>query len=243
MTEGVVHDSWEQHAGWWQREFTDGADPEYEEQILPLVDAHMAGTHRVLDIGCGEGQIARRLTALGAQVFGVDPTVAQITMAQRRGGGPAYARALAEALPYPDRSFDAAVICLVLEHIVDFEPVIAEAGRVLQPGGRFVLMLNHPLLQAPMSGWIIDHTLGEQYWRVGPYLTDDVSSEEVAPGIDLQFVHRPLHRYVNTLVASGLLIEHMDEPPPPPGFVQRAPEYTDAGSIPRLLVLVTRKQA
>ena len=78
-------DTWEQHAGWWQREFTDGADPEYEEQILPLVDRHMAGTTRVLDVGCGEGQIARRLTALGASVTGVDPTVAQITVARERG--------------------------------------------------------------------------------------------------------------------------------------------------------------
>ena len=34
---------WEQHAEWWQREFTDGADPEYEEQILPLIDRHLAG--------------------------------------------------------------------------------------------------------------------------------------------------------------------------------------------------------
>lgn len=236
-------DTWEEHAEWWQREFTDGADPEYEEQVLPLIDEHLAGAERVIDVGCGEGQVARRVTALGAQVFGVDPTVAQITVAARRAGGPVYARASADALPYRDESFDSAVMCLVLEHIVDFEPVMTEIARVLQPGGRFALLLNHPLLQAPMSGWVIDHTLDEQYWRVGPYLTDDISTEEVAPGIDLLFVHRPLHRYVNSLAANGLLIEHMDEPPPPPGFIDRAPEYKDAESIPRLLVLVTRKQA
>jgi len=38
-----------------------------------------------------------------------------------------------------------------------------------------------------------------------------------------------------------LLIEHMDEPPPSPGFVARAPEYGEAASIPRLMVLRTRK--
>ncbi len=80
---------WEQHSRWWQDEFTDGADPEYEEQILPLVDRHLAGTRRVLDIGCGEGQIARRAAALGADVVGVDPTDAQIVVARstRRGTG------------------------------------------------------------------------------------------------------------------------------------------------------------
>ena len=41
-----------------------------------------------------------------------------------------------------------------------------------QSGGRFVFFLNHPLLQAPNSGWMIDHMLEEEYWRVGPYLAD-----------------------------------------------------------------------
>ena len=50
MTEG---DPWERHAGWWQDKFTDGVDPEYEEQLLPLVDEHLAGAKRVLDVGCG----------------------------------------------------------------------------------------------------------------------------------------------------------------------------------------------
>jgi SAM-dependent methyltransferase len=236
-----VTDTWEQHADWWQREFTDGADPEYEEQILPLVDRHMAGTTRVLDVGCGEGQVARRMTALGASVTGVDPTVAQITVARERGGGPVYARADAGALPFADAAFDGVIMCLVLEHIVEMEPVVADMARVLRAGGRFVLMLNHPLLQAPGSGWVIDTDLDEQYWRVGPYLTDDISDEEVAPGVDLLFVHRPLSRYVNAMADCGLLVEHMAEPPPPPGFTERAPEYRDAEHIPRLLVLAARK--
>ena len=112
---------------------------------------------------------------------------------------------------------------------------------MLASGGRFVLFLNHPLLQAPGSGWVIDHILDEEYWRVGPYLPDDVAMEEVAPGVDLPFMHRPLYRYVNELAAHGLLIEHVDEPPPAAGLLARAPEYKDAATIPRLLLLVTRK--
>ncbi|MFM8304193.1 MAG: class I SAM-dependent methyltransferase [Actinomycetota bacterium] len=231
---------WEQHAGWWQELFTDGADPEYEEQILPLVDVHLAGFRRVLDVGCGEGQLARRVAALGGEVVGVDGSWAQVGTACRRAGGPAYLRASATALPLASGSFDAVMACLVLEHVEPFEPAIDEIARVLAPGGCFVLFLNHPLLQAPGSGWVDDHILGEQYWRLGPYLPDDASIEEVAPGVRLPFMHRPLSRYVNVLAERGLLLEHMDEPPPAPGFVARAPEYGQAASIPRLVVLRTR---
>ena len=237
----MTDDAWEQHAGWWQREFTDGADPEYEEQILPLVDRHLASARRVLDVGCGEGQVARRLAAQGVEVVGLDPTPSQVVEARLRGGGPVYAQSAAEQLPVRSASFDAVVMCLVLEHLDPFEPAIHEIARVLEPGGRFVLMLNHPLLQTPGSGWIDDHILEEQYWRVGPYLRDDSRMEEVAPGIELPFMHRPLSRYVQVMGEVGLLIEDMDEPAPPPGFLATAWEYEEAASIPRLMLLRARR--
>jgi SAM-dependent methyltransferase len=231
---------WEQHARWWQEGFTDGADPEYEEQIIPLVDRHLSSARRVLDVGCGEGQLARRIASHGASVIGLDPTPSQTHEAHVRAGGPQYAQAGAEALPLRSNSFDAVLMCLVLEHLDPFEPAIDEIARVLEPGGRFVLMLNHPLLQTPGSGWIDDQILEEQYWRVGPYLEDDARLEEVAPGIELPFVHRPLSRYVQAMSAVGLLIDHMEEPAPPPGFLDVAWEYRAAASIPRLMLLGAR---
>ena len=234
--------TWEEHAGWWQHHFTDGADPEYEEQILPLADEHLAGAARVLDVGCGEGQLSRRAASRGASmVVGIDPTAGQLAAARQRGGGVAYARSTAEALPIREGTFDAVVICLTLEHLDPFEPAVEEVARVLAPGGRFLCFLNHPLLQAPGSGWVDDHILEEQYWRVGPYLPDDAAMEEVAPGVRLPFMHRPLSRYINVMSDCGLLVEHMAEPPPPPGFIAQAPEYAAAATIPRLLFLRARK--
>jgi SAM-dependent methyltransferase len=232
---------WERHAKWWQEEFTNGADPEYEEQILPLVDRHLIGSRRVLDVGCGEGQVARRAVALGAEAVGVDPTRNQIQVAEERGGGPRYGEATAEALPFHDGSFDAVVMCLVIEHIDPIEPAIEEMARVLEPGGRCLLLLNHPLLQTPGSGWIDDHILEEQYWRVGPYLRDDSTVEEVAPGVNLPFMHRPLSRYIHVMGEVGLLLEDMDEPAPPPGFLDEAWEYSEASTIPRLMLLRARR--
>ena len=246
MTRLGEDDHWEQHATWWQEGFSEGADPEYEEQMLPLATEHLAGARRVLDIGCGEGQVARIASKEGAvTVSGVDPTAAQVIEARKRGGGPAYARSGAKALPFRDGAFDTVVACLVFEHIVDVDEAIAEVGRVLEPGGRFLFFLNHPLLQTPNSGWIDDQMLDppEQYWRVGPYLDESVMLEEVAKDVFLPYVHRPLSRYVNALAANGLFVELMLEPVPPPGFLAMATEYEAAASIPRLLFLRCWKKA
>ncbi|MGH9119793.1 MAG: class I SAM-dependent methyltransferase [Acidimicrobiales bacterium] len=237
-------DHWEEHAGWWQEEFAGGADPEYVEQILPLAAEVLAGRACVLDVGCGDGQVARRLAGNGAAtVIGVDPSRAQLAEAGRREGGPIYIRAAAAALPFAGGRFDAVVACLVFEHIRAVDAAIAEVARMLRPGGRFAFFLNHPLLQAPNSGWIDDHVLDppEQYWRIGPYLVEDESIEQVAPGVFLPFIHRPLSRYVNAMADNGLVVTRMEEPPPPPGFLAKAPEYGQAASIPRLLLLVAEK--
>lgn len=237
--------TWEEHARWWQGGFTGGADPEYEEQILPLAARWLAGADRVLDVGAGEGQISRLAVAGGAELaVGVEPTWAQVVEADRRGGGAQYVRSGAEALPFPDSRFDAVVACLVFEHITGMDAAIAEVARVLAPGGHFAFFLNHPLLQTPNSGWIDDQVLDppEQYWRIGAYLVEDTTMEEVEGGVFLPFVHRPLHRYVNAMAACGLSIVHMEEPAPPAGFLARADEYQAAASVPRLLLLVAEKR-
>ena len=235
-------DLWELHADWWIDGFTAGADPEYEEQILPLAEAELAGAHTVLDIGCGDGQIARMLADRGATVVGIDPTWNQISVAHERGARP-MPRAAADQLPFADASFDAAVACLVFEHIDAVDRAISEVARVVKPGGRFSFFLNHPLLQTPGSGWIDDQILDppEQYWRIGPYLVEAETIEQVELGVYIRFIHRPLSRYVNTLSEHGLVLERMVEPAPPPGFVARAPEYPDAATIPRLLYLRLRR--
>ncbi|MFN3257686.1 MAG: class I SAM-dependent methyltransferase [Ilumatobacter sp.] len=234
-------DLWEQHADWWIEGFTDGADPEYEEQILPLAAAELAGARRVLDIGCGDGQISRLAAGQGSTVIGIDPTWNCVRVARERGGA-SFVQAGAAALPFPDDAFDAVIACLVFEHIDAVDEAIAEVARVLQPGGRFSFFLNHPILQAPGSAWVDDHLVDppEQYWRLGPYLDEVETVEQVELGVWIRFIHRPMSRYLNTLAANGLVLEHMDEPAPPSGFRAQAAGYEASAAFPRLLHLRLR---
>ncbi len=237
---------WERHARWWRETFTDGADPEYEHEILPGIAAELSGCHRILDLGCGEGQVARYLLAslsAPAAVVGIDRSVAQLANAQLANAqlagdlAPRYLLGEGERLPFADASFDGVVCALVIEHAEDVDAVLDEVARVLAPEGRFVLLVNHPLLQGSGSGLVDDQILGETYWRVGPYLDEGVTWEEVDAGVRIPFAHRPLSRYVNPLAEHDLLLVRMREPPPPAELLATSVAPDLERSIPRLLAM------
>jgi ubiquinone/menaquinone biosynthesis C-methylase UbiE len=261
-SEGLGGGLWDSHAQWWKQTFTAGADPEYEHQILPLVVTALRGCRRLLDVGTGEGQVARALQdgagLSGVSVVGIDPSRAQLANAlsesergadhgvDRRGsspaGSPVYLASEGEQLPFVSRCFDGAVCCLVIEHVRDPTALVREVARVLGPAGRFLLLINHPLLQGPESGLVDDTVLEERYWRVGPYLSESVTYEEVDHGVYLPFRHRPLSDYINDCCEAGLSLVRFEEPPPPASFLvdSLAPELEAA--IPRLASLLFQKR-
>ena len=227
---------WESLAEWWLAGYTAGADREYEEQLLPILEAEMAGCRRVVDVGCGDGQVARRIAPHGGVVIGMDPTASLLEAARQRGGGPSYGRGLAAALPVRDGSCDGAVLCLVLEHVDDLRAVVAEVARGLAPGGRCGVVLNHPVTQAPGSGLVEDHISDppERYWQLGPYLVESVDDEELARDVVVRFHHRRLSTYVNTFAEHAMPLERMIEPAP------LTPDAS-AAAVPRSIYLRFRK--
>jgi SAM-dependent methyltransferase len=113
--------------------------------ILDLA-GEVAG-RRILDVGCGAGPLLEPLRDRGAIVTGVDPSIKMLELARQRlgegavlhqaglGGGP---------LPFPDGAFDDAIVCLVLHYLEDWKAPLAELRRVLAPGGRLIVAVNHP---------------------------------------------------------------------------------------------------
>jgi len=100
----------------------------------------------VLDVGCGTGELARRLARSGAHVVGVDPDERSVAVA-RAWGKPStieYHLAAAERLPLQDGSVDAVVSSVSAHHWEDREKGFAELARVLRPGGRIVFAELRP---------------------------------------------------------------------------------------------------
>lgn len=92
---------------------------------------------RALDVACGAGYAAAKAADQGAQAIGLDFAAAQIRLAEQTYPGTRFIEGDAEALPFPDRDFDVVFNAFGLPHVPHPDKVVAEAYRVLKPGGRF----------------------------------------------------------------------------------------------------------
>jgi SAM-dependent methyltransferase len=101
-----------------------------------------ADTRRVLDLGCAFGHGTRMLARRYA-VVGVDASPSYIHRAVRARPRVRYLVATADAVPLRANTFDAVLLLDVIEHVPEERPVIAEAARLLRPGGTLVLSVPH----------------------------------------------------------------------------------------------------
>lgn len=107
-----------------------------QDRRLNLVREHVGlDAKRILDVGCGIGTYTRKFHLFSSEVYGVDvdyEKLAETTL-------PNVVAAPAEALPYPDNFFDVVFLHEVIEHVGDDSRAVAEAVRVVAPGGNVVI--------------------------------------------------------------------------------------------------------
>lgn len=182
---------------------------------------HLAGDvagHRVLDAGCGAGPLLASLRARGAVVTGFDLSAAMIDLARRRLGADTDLRVadLAEPLPYADAEFDDVFCSLALHYVQDWATPLSEFRRVLQPGGRVFISVNHP------AGYAIQYP-EDDYFGLTRYTEDYEFDGRTVP---LTFWHRPLHAMADAFAAAGFRISGISEPPISP---DTPPDLVPAG--------------
>lgn len=140
--------------------------------------ADLAGVRegqRVLDVGCGPGALTAELvTRLGpAAVTAVDPSEPFVVAARARNPGVDVRRATAEQLPFPDRSFDAALAQLVVHFMSDPVAGLAEMARVTRQGGVVAACVwDHAGGQGPLS----------VFWQAARSLDPEVDDESQLAG-------------------------------------------------------------
>lgn len=132
---------------------------------------------------------------------------------------------------------------MVLMDVSDAEGMIAEVGRLLNPGGRFVATLFHPCFSiVDGSSWLIeekefDTQVSVRIWRYREPFAAAVRAKSAQP-VPTMGYHRPLSWYVERLTRHGLLIDALDEPLPTEDFSNYFPELGDRiATIPVILVI------
>lgn len=145
----------------------------------------------LLDLGCGDGLIARVLFADEPPVeVGFDPWLEQLQQAARSGVYEHVDQAAGHQLPYPDASFATVFSNSVLEHIPDVAPVLSEVGRVLrrpepakgQPGGRFIFTVPSDAFRRQLDGYVRRMDAG-----------DEEGAEAYATAVDERLAHHHYH--------------------------------------------------
>lgn len=211
--------SWGGSAEWYDNYLETTADSYHEQVIAPnllRVLALKPGV-RVLDVACGQGFFTRKYAGAGARVVGADISAELIRQAHTRSPQIPFYAAPAHKLPFAkDASFDAVTVILAIQNIKNIPEVFAEIQRVLVPGGRLVLVMNHPAFRIPKrSSWGWDAKGGVQYRRVDGYLSSSEVPIEMHPGTSggetTLTYHRSLQDFFKALSKTGFAVTKLEE--------------------------------
>ncbi|HEX3780386.1 MAG TPA: class I SAM-dependent methyltransferase [Pseudonocardiaceae bacterium] len=179
----------------------------YARPAIVNLAGNVAG-RRILDAGCGAGAVSVALRERGAVVAGFDRSAKMVELARQRLGAGTDLRVadIAGPLPYPDGAFDDVVASLVLHYLADWTAPLAELRRVLKPGGRLIVVVNHPIIYKmlyPKADYFATSKWSEEYTFNGQQAV-------------LTYWHQPLHAMTDAFTAAGFRTAVISEPPPAP---------------------------
>jgi SAM-dependent methyltransferase len=226
--------AWESQADGWID--VTRADPMYDHLNEPaFLELVPAPGRLTLEVGCGEGRMARALARVGHPVLGIDGSVSLARAAATHAEPTRVGLGDAHDLPVRDAAADLVVCFMVLMDVDDLERAVLELARVLEPGGRCCIAVLHPIAS---SGLFVP---GDEYrtFYMGEYLEPmrhviDIDRQNGGT-FRFRIAHRPIDHYSRALEAAGFAIEAIREPQPSEAVVAEFPEVANWARVPDFL--------
>ena len=209
--------SWENVHEWYDKAV--GKDGHYYHQslILPKLLTFLGSAKNVLDVGCGQGILARKLPK-EVRYTGIDISPSLIAKAKTLTPSRKDQFLVHDAqTPYPKKDYSHAVAILALQNMADPKAVLRNVHEALEKEGTLLLVLNHPCFRIPrLSGWHIDEKKKLQSRRIDCYMsamqvpiqTHPSHGEQSSESLSF---HQPLSYYTKCLAETGFSICLIDE--------------------------------
>jgi 2-polyprenyl-3-methyl-5-hydroxy-6-metoxy-1,4-benzoquinol methylase len=240
---------WNQNASYWVRIIREHRD-RYRNELTDAAVLQAIGPcqdMKILDAGCGEGYMCRKLSDLGAQVAGIDASEKLIHAARHHSdqqhASASFEVASADSLPFADASFDLVLCNHLLNDLPDPSDTIRELARVLRPGGRTVILMLHPCFynkhseRATASNGAIAAAYFEARSIDQHFEVDGLTS----PAANTAWF-RPLEFYTEELRKSGFLITSITEPHPTTAQLHGDPWWKTGFTRPLFLLITAQLQ-
>jgi SAM-dependent methyltransferase len=192
-----------------------------------------------IDVGCGEGRLARDLAERGHSVVALDASPTMVRLA--REAAPTMDVRVADAvnLPFPDRSVDLVVAFMSYQDVDDMPAAVTEAARVITADGRLCMAIVHPINSA---GQFTSRSADAPF-VIGDYLAARRYVDEIdRAGMRVNFhsMHYPLEQYSVALEDAGLVVDAMREVTVDDDSVEQSIDRTQWRRVPLFLHLRAR---
>jgi 2-polyprenyl-3-methyl-5-hydroxy-6-metoxy-1,4-benzoquinol methylase len=225
-----VREIWDKNADYWNQRMGEGND--FHRMLIGPTQERLLNLRpgeTVLDIGCGNGQFARRMAQLGARVVALDVSPRMIDNA-RANTCEHQERIDYRVIDATDRSalvalgprrFNAAVCTMAMMDMASIDPLASSLGRLLKTGGRFVFSVSHPCFNSAGVKLIAEEGTTEAGDLVTRYriTVSEYMRPKPTKGVAMKgqpapqyYFDRPISSLFNTCFKSGFALAGIEEP-------------------------------